>query len=308
MNLPRPSDLRVSVPFRSVLFSVVGLWALYFVLISARGLMLWPDMQPEIFWRRSTVCLFAVAMTLVLWLVLRVFEHHKRWVMIAVALIAAMPVALSIAKVNSVLFEPLSQKVDEKFAEERGFTIRRDEYGNLLAEIPKPREWSQKKGEDYDPDEPEVITFTIEEPKENKAWFGLIDAALTRYYILLIWVALYIAILAIAQTRLAERREQEFRSAAKAAELRSLRYQVNPHFLFNTLNSLSALVMTGKPQRAEAMIQSISRFYRHSLADDPTMDVRLEDEFDLQREYLDIEAVRFPERLRAVFEDRKSVV
>jgi len=302
MNLPRPSNLRVSVPFRSVLLSVVGLWALYFVLISARGLMLWPDMQPEIFWRRSTVCLFAVAMTLVLWLVLRVFEHHKRWVMIAVALIAAMPVALSIAKVNSVLFEPLSQKVDEKFAEERGFTIRRDEYGNLLAEIPKPREWSQKKGEDYDPHEPEVITFTIEEPKDNKAWFGLIDAALTRYYILLIWVALYIAILAIAQTRLAERREQEFRSAAKAAELRSLRYQVNPHFLFNTLNSLSALVMTGKPQRAEAMIQSISRFYRHSLADDPTMDVRLEDEFDLQREYLDIEAVRFPERLRTVFD------
>ena len=47
---------------------------------------------------------------------------------------------------------------------------------------------------------------------------------------------------AAAAARAAERREQEFRSAAKAAELRSLRYQVNPHFLFNTLNSLSALV------------------------------------------------------------------
>jgi LytS/YehU family sensor histidine kinase len=104
------------------------------------------------------------------------------------------------------------------------------------------------------------------------------------------------------QARVAERREQEFRSAAKAAELRSLRYQVNPHFLFNTLNSLSALVMTGKADRAEMMIQTISRFYRHSLADEPTGDVYLEDEFDLQQLYLDIEAVRFPERLTCNFD------
>ena len=115
-------------------------------------------------------------------------------------------------------------------------------------------------------------------------------------------MALYIAILAIEQARAAERREQKFRSAAKAAELRSLRYQVNPHFLFNTLNSLSALVMTGKPQRAEEMIKSISRFYRHSLADEPTSDVALADEFDLQRQYLEIEAVRFPDRLHPVFD------
>jgi LytS/YehU family sensor histidine kinase len=219
-----------------------------------------------------------------------------------------MPAALAIAQVNQILFEPLSEIRDQIYAEERGFTIRRDAAGNLLAEIPRPREWHQQRGEDYDPDQPDVITFTLKEASDrSEYWFGLIDAALSRYYILLIWVALYIAILAIAQTRLAERREQEFRSAAKAAELRSLRYQVNPHFLFNTLNSLSALVMTGKPQRAEAMIQSISRFYRHSLADDPTTDVRLEDEFELQREYLDIEAVRFPDRLRCVFDLPKDL-
>ena len=82
---------------------------------------------------------------------------------------------------------------------------------------------------------------------------------------------------------------------------------MNPHFLFNTLNSLSALVITGKPQRAEAMIQSISRFYRHSLADEPTSDVALADEFDLQRQYLEIEAVRFPDRLRTVFDLPKEL-
>ena len=56
--------------------------------------------------------------------------------------------------------------------------------------------------------------------------------------------------------------------------------------------------MTGKADRAEQMIQTISRFYRHSLADHPTGDVSLEDEIDLQEHYLAIEAVRFPERLR----------
>jgi len=295
--------MRADVPFRSVVLSIVGLWALYFVLISARGLMLGLEVQFELFWRRSLVCAFAIAMTLVLWLILRLFEQRKRWVMFAVAMVAAMPAAVGIAQVNRIMFEPLSEKREQMLAEERGFTIRRDASGNLLAEIPRPREWHQKKGEDYDPDEPDVITFTIQDANDRtEYWFDLVDGTLSRYYILLLWVALYIAILAIAQTRIAERREQEFRSAAKAAELRSLRYQVNPHFLFNTLNSLSALVMTGKPQRAEAMIQSISRFYRHSLADDPTTDVRLEDEFDLQREYLDIEAVRFPERLRCVFD------
>ncbi|MEE4153245.1 MAG: histidine kinase [Erythrobacter sp.] len=304
---PTP-EIRVSASFRNVLLSIIGLWTLYFVLISARGLMAGPEVQLEMLWRRCLVCAFAIVMTLVLWLILRLFEHRKRWVMFGVALVAAMPAALAIAQVNQILFEPLSEIRDQIYAEERGFTIRRDAAGNLLAEIPRPREWHQQRGEDYDPDQPDVITFTLKEASDrSEYWFGLIDAALSRYYILLIWVALYIAILAIAQTRLAERREQEFRSAAKAAELRSLRYQVNPHFLFNTLNSLSALVMTGKPQRAEAMIQSISRFYRHSLADDPTTDVRLEDEFELQREYLDIEAVRFPDRLRCVFDLPKDL-
>jgi LytS/YehU family sensor histidine kinase len=77
---------------------------------------------------------------------------------------------------------------------------------------------------------------------------------------------------------------------------------VNPHFLFNTLNSLSALVMIGKLEQAEMMIQTISRFYRHSLASEPTSDVALMDEFDLQKLYLDIEAVRFPTRLLTVFD------
>ena len=62
-----------------------------------------------------------------------------------------------------------------------------------------------------------------------------------------------------------------------------------------------AVTLTGKTQAAERMIQTISTFYRRSLADDPTADVPLREEFALQKLYLDIEAVRFPHRLRAVY-------
>ena len=113
---------------------------------------------------------------------------------------------------------------------------------------------------------------------------------------------MFLALANAEAVRAAERREAELRRAAKAAELRSLRYQVNPHFLFNTLNSLSALVLTGKTAAAEAMIQSIATFYRTSLTGDATVDVPLSDEIQLQRLYLDVEGVRFPERLRVAID------
>ena len=96
----------------------------------------------------------------------------------------------------------------------------------------------------------------------------------------------------------AQRRLADAESAAQAAQVRALRYQVNPHFLFNTLNSLSSLVMTGRTDRAEAMLLALSTFFRTSLSLDPTADVSLAEEIDLQRLYLDIEKVRFPDRLQ----------
>ena len=144
-----------------------------------------------------------------------------------------------------------------------------------------------------------IITKMIE---DEGLWKQLTDVALGRYFLLIAWAGLYIALGNAEMARASERREGEYRRAAKAAELRSLRYQVNPHFLFNTLNSLSALVMVGRTEQAEKMIQTISSFYRHSLAGDPTADVPLADEIALQRHYLEIEAVRFPERLVCEFD------
>ena len=60
--------------------------------------------------------------------------------------------------------------------------------------------------------------------------------------------------------------------------------------------------MTGRPERAEQMIQTLSTYYRRTLASDPTGDATLADEIALQQLYLEIEAVRFPERLRTTVE------
>ncbi len=149
-----------------------------------------------------------------------------------------------------------------------------------------------------------IISKMIE---DEGLWKQLTDVALGRYFLLIAWAGLYIALGNAEMARASERREGEYKRAAKAAELRSLRYQVNPHFLFNTLNSLSALVMVGRTEQAEKMIQTISSFYRHSLAGDPTADVPLADEIALQRHYLEIEAVRFPERLVCEFDVPQSL-
>jgi len=130
----------------------------------------------------------------------------------------------------------------------------------------------------------------------------VVNSAMDWYFFIVAWAVLYIALSYAEAVRDAERRAASFRAAAQSAELRALRYQVNPHFLFNTLNSLSSLVLTGKGEGAEQMIMNLSTFFRTSLTADPTEDVTLAEEIRLQRLYLDIEAVRFPDRLVVAIE------
>ncbi len=123
------------------------------------------------------------------------------------------------------------------------------------------------------------------------------DAAVVWLFFFLAWSAFYLATKAQAEALGAQRRLADAESAAQAAQVRALRYQVNPHFLFNTLNSLSSLVMTGRTDRAEGMLLALSTFFRTSLSLDPGADVTLAEEIELQRLYLDIEKARFPDRL-----------
>ena len=91
-------------------------------------------------------------------------------------------------------------------------------------------------------------------------------------------------------------------SQATAAQLAMLRYQLNPHFLFNTLNSISTLVLLKQTERANAMLSRLSSFLRYTLANEATAQVTLEQEVETLKLYLDIEKMRFEDRLRPVFE------
>jgi hypothetical protein len=112
------------------------------------------------------------------------------------------------------------------------------------------------------------------------------------------WAGLYVALAFARRLSEADRRAAVLVRQAQEAQLRALRYQINPHFLFNTLNSLSSLVLAKKNETAERMLMNLSSFFRTTLAADPTADVPLSEEIRLQRLYLEIEQVRFPERLR----------
>lgn len=146
--------------------------------------------------------------------------------------------------------------------------------------------------------EPLVLTMPkVRELDAMKRFRYALDAAVVWLFFFIAWSAFYLANEAQKEAIGAERRLADAESAAQAAQVRALRYQVNPHFLFNTLNSLSSLVMTGRSDRAETMLLALSTFFRTSLSLDPSADVSLAEEIDLQRLYLDIEKSRFPDRL-----------
>ena len=88
---------------------------------------------------------------------------------------------------------------------------------------------------------------------------------------------------------------------AQQAQLAALRLQLNPHFLFNSLNALSSLVVTGENKRAERMIGLITGFLRASLVANPRDEVTVADELSSISDYLEIELVRFEDRLTVDF-------
>ncbi len=139
-------------------------------------------------------------------------------------------------------------------------------------------------------------------PVEHSGPWAIADSAVSWYFFIAAWAVLHVALMYAARVRQAERRAARYRTEAQAAQLRALRYQINPHFLFNTLNSLSTLVLRGRTDEAERMIANLAAFFRASLTGDPTEDVPLSEEIRMQQLYLAIEKVRFPDRLLARFE------
>jgi two-component system, LytTR family, sensor kinase len=116
------------------------------------------------------------------------------------------------------------------------------------------------------------------------------------------WSALYFAINYFVRAE--EQSDQMLRLEAQAtsAQLTMLRYQLNPHFLFNTLNSISTLVLLKQTDQANAMLSRLSSFLRFTLINEAEAKVPLTQEVETLKLYLDIEKMRFEERLRANFD------
>ena len=256
MSLTSSADDERGVPPAVALYSILGFWFFYAILITLRAAVMGFEAQGEMALRRAIVTAIGVVVTWIFYLGLRRFDHRPLIVRIVAAFSLAAPFALATAAANfSVfnLYDPAGLFPDadyRKYASAEGF-----------------------------------------------AMMQIAEDAIGRYFFLAAWAGLYLALSYAHEAHRTERRAARLERAAQQAELRSLRYQVNPHFLFNTLNSLSSLVMKDRRDEAERMILSLSNFYRTSLTGDPLDDVPLEEEVHLQTLYLEIEAVRFPDRL-----------
>lgn len=138
----------------------------------------------------------------------------------------------------------------------------------------------------------------VEPAWQFKTLFEFAQGALSTMYLLLCWSALYFGIKYYES--LQAQREATLRSAALAqeAQLKMLRYQLNPHFLFNTLNAISTLILDNQNRTANHAVMRLSEFLRYTLDQDPVKTVTLRQEIEALNLYLNTERLRFGERLR----------
>ncbi|GAA4711416.1 histidine kinase [Sphingomonas lutea] len=142
---------------------------------------------------------------------------------------------------------------------------------------------------------------TFIKPDSKPAGVEYMGAILLNFSLLAAWAALYYGInyFLLLEEQIDQREKLE--GQASSAQLAMLRYQLNPHFLFNTLNSISTLVLLKQTERANAMLARLSSFLRYTLANEPTAKVTLAQEVETLKLYLEIEKMRFEDRLRPHF-------
>ena len=142
---------------------------------------------------------------------------------------------------------------------------------------------------------------TFLKPGARPAGMEFLGAILLTFALLVAWSALYYAINFYLLLEERHDRMERLETQANAAQLAMLRYQLNPHFLFNTLNSISTLVLLKQTERANAMLSRLSSFLRYTLVNEPTGSVTVEQEVETLKLYLEIEKMRFEQRLRPKF-------
>jgi LytS/YehU family sensor histidine kinase len=142
-------------------------------------------------------------------------------------------------------------------------------------------------------------TWMLVEPEmEMRSILEIFGATMSSMYLLLCWSAIYFGVKYYES--LQEQREATLRAGALAqeAQLKMLRYQLNPHFLFNTLNAISTLILDSKNHTANQTVMRLSEFLRYTLDQDPMKKVTLRQEIEAMNLYLTTEKLRFGDRLK----------
>ena len=243
---------------RVAIGSIIAMWVIYFLITTGLAKLAGAPEQWGYIGRRAIVVVAGILCTFVLYQLIQRVQPRSFGARLALAMGVAVPLVVVYASINLLVFF---------------YWFPAPDTYKIIAEVQAkfPVAW-------------EIVL--------------ILDSSIRWYFFFAVWAALYVAFGYANAMRAVERRANHFRLEAKNAQLRALHYQVNPHFLFNTLNSVSTLVLKGSKSEAEAMIMNLSSFLRSSLAVDPEQLVSLDEEIALQRLYLDIEQARFPDRLQ----------
>lgn len=238
--------------------SIFAFWLLYIALITMRAVIVQYSDFWEMLMRRGFAAMVGCLLTFLLYLAMRPVAARSLNLRVSVAAALCLPASVLFGSFNYFIFY-IYAPLDAVKAEQE-----------MSAMHWTPLEMAVRMIADY---------------------------TLSWYFIFAAWAAFYVAMSFARQLRAADRHGAMLAREAQEAQLRALRYQINPHFLFNTLNSLSSLILSKRTDTAERMLMNLSTFFRATLSADPTADVSLGEEIRLQRLYLDIEQIRFPDRL-----------
>ena len=139
-------------------------------------------------------------------------------------------------------------------------------------------------------------------------WLGYVSYFGGASTLLLAWSGGYLGIKLAHQAQQAREQALHAIAIAQQAQLRMLRYQLNPHFLFNALTTLSTRMIERDDEEGERVVDALAGFLRYSLDSDPEQGVALEEELAAMRRYLAIEQARFGERLRVHYDIAADVL
>jgi len=149
-----------------------------------------------------------------------------------------------------------------------------------------------------------VWTFAshVEDVGKPTGIMSYFEGILTSFYLLLCWSGLYFGVKYYQMFQAETQKLLQVSAMAHQSQLKMLRYQLNPHFLFNTLNAISTLILERQTDLANTMVTRLSSFLRYSLDSDPMAKVDMETEIKALQLYLNIEQVRFEDRLKVEIE------